>query len=265
MLNFNRIMVIIAIATAVSGPPAFAQTGDVTPPAEGQNTKSILADIQAKVNGIQTLHADLEMDEKEDEKKQKKRKKKLAESGDTETKPAVNPKWPEPEGRDVERGPLVIERGVGAYAKLERKGKALEYIANASRIWKYDHKDKVAQLVPSNWPVVDTYVSNALKMNVFVAMDPDTLKYRGTETLNGVPCWVIDGKSPSRLGVLGVEQVKMKLWIGQADGIPRVIKMPGKKDRIIRLNNVRLNAPVDRSVFEFSPPSGVKTKNIFGF
>lgn len=241
---------------------AVAQEEKITAPAAGQTVATVLADIQGKVDKIQTLKADLEFDRKDkDDKKNKKKKKDKKDKGAT----GINPEWPEPLGRDVERGPLEISRGAGARAVLERKTSKEMFVANSSVLWKYDVDDKEARKIPANWPVIDKYVSNALKMNVFVAMDEDTLKLRGTEVVDGVDCWVLDGKSPSSLGTLGVESTKMKVWIGKQDGIPRVIRVPSEKDTIIRLKNVKLNQPVDASQFNLTPPADVEVKNIFGF
>jgi len=234
----------------------FAQDGQLTPPPEGTGVKTVLSDIQAKVNQVQSLKATMEFDRKDEDEDKKKKK-------DKPKNP--NPAWPEPAGRDVERGPMEISRGTGAYLKLERKNEQAQYVANSASIWKYDVDDKEAQHIPSNWPVISDYVTNALRMNIFVAMDEDTLKLKGSQPVDGLDCWVIEGKSPSNLKVVGVDSVKLKLWVCKQDGIPRMIKVPSEKDSIIRLKDVQLNVPVDGSKFSFSPPSGVETKNIFGF
>jgi len=269
---------IMAMAGALVILPG-AKSETITPPAQNETVKSVLSQIQARVNAVSSMHADLEYDQKDKGSSSKKKKNKDSKKSDEkatadeeqadeqekDSGAGRNMGWPEPEGRDVERGPIIIKRGVGAYLKLERKKKVIEYIANSSQLWKYDHKHKEARLVPSSWPIVNTFVQNALQMNVFVAMDSDTIKYRGTETIDGVPCWVLEGKSPSKLAMVGAEQVKLKLWISQTDGIPRMIKVPGKDDSIIRLKNVQTNVAVDESKFSFTPPAGVKTKNILGF
>lgn len=235
-----------------------AQDGNRIPPSDGQTAKSVLADVQARVHSIQTLNADLEFDRKDDDGGKKKKKKKAAEGS------GINPAWPEPPDRDIERGPLSISRGNGAYLFLERKKEKEEFIANPTSLWKHDIDDKEARHIPASWPIVDTFVSNALKMNVFVAMDDGTIKLKGTESVDGVPCWVLQGNSPSRLNMVGVGTKKMQMWVGQADGIPRVIKVPSEEDTIIRLKNVRINQAVDPTRFQFTPPAGVKTKNVFG-
>ncbi len=253
---------VMAVTLAVSS-VAVGQDGNLQPPPAGQDAKSVLADIQTRVNSIKTLTANLEFDRKDedDEKKKAKKKKKKAEGGGN----GINPEWPEPPGRDVERGPMFISRGLGAYLYLERKKEKEEFIANASSIWKHDIDDEEARHIPASWPVIDTFVANALKMNVFVSMDEGTIKLVGVESVDGVPCWVLEGNSPSKLNMVGIGTKKMKFWVGQQDGIPRVIKVPSEEDTIIRLKNVQLNAPVDTSKFQFTPPAGVETKNILGF
>ncbi len=246
---------------------AMAQDGTLVPPAEGQTGKAVLADIQAKVNNIQTLKADLEFDRKDDDEgdKKKKKKKKQKEAAAGGNGEGVNPAWPEPVGRDVERGPLEISRGKGAYLYLERKKSKEEFVANPSSLWKHDIDDEEAKHIPASWPVVGDFVGAALKMNVFVALEGDTIKLRGSQGVSGVPCWVLEGKSPSKLSMLGVEQKTLKMWIGKEDGIPRLIEVSGKEDTKIRLKNVQLNAAVDEKRFTFTAPEGTKTENIFGF
>lgn len=242
---------------------SYAQDGPLTPPAQGQTVQSVLADIQQRVDKVQTLKANMEFDRKDEDagKKKKKKKKEAADNkGD-----GVNPKWPEPEGRDVERGPLEISRGTGARVYLQRKKEEEVFVANSSSLWKHDIDDKEAKHIPTSWPVVDTFVSNALRMNVFVAMEQDTIKLRGSQNVNGMPCWALEGKSPSKLSMLGMEAVNLKIWIGKEDGIPRLIKVSGEDDTAIRLNDVQLNVPISADRFQYTLPAGVKTENIFGF
>jgi len=237
----------------------FSQDGELIPPSAGETPASVLAQVQAKVSGIQTLKADLEFDRKGDKPKKNKKKKKI-----NEDKP-VQVKWDEPEGREVERGPLEIAKGQGARLFLERKKSQELFVANGSTIWKHDIDDKEARHIPANWPIIDTFVANALKINVFVAMDSDTLKLRGAQKVNGTECWLLEGKSPSKLAVVGVESTKMKIWVGKEDGIPRLISVPSENDTMIRLKNIKLNVPIDAGRFSYTPPSGVEIKNILGF
>lgn len=248
----RRALAVMAFSVVIAS--GYAQ-GPLVPPVAGQDAKSVLQAIQERINGVQTMQATLEYDEKDDDKV------KLAADGT----PIMNPDWPEPPGRDVERGPIFIRRNVGAYLMVQRKDKIEEFVANGDRLWKYEHKKKAAKFVPSNWPVVNTFVSNALVMNAFVSMDTNSIKYLGTQSVEGEPCWVLEGRSPSKLSMVGVKQIKLKIWAAQSDGIPRLIHTPGKDDLYIRLKNVTINQPVDESKFQFTPPSGVKVKNIFGF
>lgn len=254
---------IVAVLLSLLYGTVAAQDGSLLPPAEGETAKTILAQIQERVNKVQALHATLEFDTKDDDngKKKKKKKKKQAEA----ISAGINPAWPEPPGRDIERGPLQISRGTGAYLFLERKEEKEEYVANASSLWKHDIDDKEARLVPTNLPVINTFLGAALAMNIFAALEENTINYQGTENVEGVPCWLLEGKSPSKLSMVGVEQTELKIWVAKQDGIPRMIKVSGEDDSIIRLKNVQLNQPVDVTKYQFTPPAGVETKNILGF
>ncbi len=261
MLTSAIQQLLCAFAMLALSANCLAQDGNRIPPGENETAKFILAEIQTRVDKIQTLNATLEFDQKDEDKGKKKKKKKNQVAGGN----GLNTAWPEPPGRDVERGPLQISRGAGAYLYLERKKEKEEYIANPSSLWKHDIDDKEARLVPTNWPVIETFLSNALRMNVFVAMEESTIKFEGTENVGGVPCWLLVGSSPSKLSMVGVKQRTLKIWVSKQDGIPRLIKISGEDDSIIRLLNVRLNQPVDVDKYKFSPPEGVETKNILGF
>lgn len=173
-----------------------------------------------------------------------------------------------PEGkrsRKTKVGPMELRRGAGARLKLTRKSSTDEYVANAETIWKYDHKDKEAKYFPTSLPVINFFVGEAMKLNVFLSVDDDTLKYMGTETVEGEECWVFQGKSPRRLKMVGVPVSDVRVWVAKKDGVPRKITLPNEEDTILRLRNVKINEPVSSKRFSFSPPKGVKTKNIFGF
>lgn len=255
-------IILVAALISVLCVTSMAQDGSRLPPAPGETAKTVLAEIQARVDKLQTLNATLEFDTKDDDSKKKKKKKKKKQE---EAAAGINPAWPEPPGRDIERGPLQISRGAGAYLYLERKGEKEEYVANASSLWKHDIDDKEARLIPTNLPVINTFLSAALSMNVFAAMEESTIKYQGSENVDGVPCWLLEGSSPSKLSMVGVEQTNLKIWSAKQDGIPRMIKVSGEDDSIIRLKDVRLNGPVDVTKYQFTPPAGVETKNILGF
>jgi outer membrane lipoprotein-sorting protein len=167
--------------------------------------------------------------------------------------------------RKVEKGPLELARGIGARVSLSRKGQTREYIANQKVLWSYDHNDKEAQFIPTSMPVVGASVQDAMRLNAFFAMAPDTIRYRGSQEVEGDDCWVLTGKSPTTLESLGVPSVKVRVWVAKKDGVPRKIQLPDESDLVIMLRSVSVNPGVPASRFEWSPPSGVKTKNIFGF
>jgi len=244
----------------------FAQQSAVTPPAEGQTATKALHQIQENVNKIQSLKATLEMDKKDkhDSKKDKKKKKSDGKADADAKAPGKYAGW-EPEGRRVRRGPMEIQRGHGAWLSLQRKDSVEEYIANATTLWTYDHGDKEAHFIPTSMPVVTSFVDAAFKLNVFVALEPDSIKLKGTQTIDGEPCWVIEGKSPKKLEVAGIDQTKIRIYISQRDGVPREIRVPSIDDTVIRLKNILINTPINPSRYNWTPPPGVKTKNIFGF
>lgn len=223
-----------------------------------ETAQSALTQVQGNVNKIQTLIADIEMDRERKEKKKKTKK------DDPNKTPGPFAGW-EPEGRYIKRGPLVISRNTGAHLILKRKNSTDEYIANKSTLWSYDHGDKEARYIPTSLPVLKGLISAAYSLDVFSALDSSTLKLIGTQDIDGVPCWVIQGKSPSTLSMVGIEAVTLRVWVSKTDGIPRQIKIPSNEDMIIRVRNIKLNEPVDPSKFNWSLPSGVKGKNIFGF
>lgn len=196
-----------------------------------------LADIQANVAKTNTLSCTLELSKKRDKKT----------------------------GRKTRVGPLELLRGQGARLVLTRKGETDEYIANEKIIWVYDVKRREAKYIPTDLPIIGYFVQEALKLNVLPALDAETMKLKGTESVDGEPCWVIEGKSPNKLRAVGVSPSVVRVWVSRKDGIPRMIKVPVASDCTIRLHDIAINVPVAKSRFDWTPPSNVKTKNIFGF
>lgn len=228
-------------------------------PSANENAEFALKQIQGNVNKIQTLSAQVELERERKEKKAKKNK-----PVDPNKTPGPFAGW-EPEGYTVKRGPMTISRNTGAYLVLKRKNSTDEYIANKSTLWSYDHGDKEARYVSTGLPGVSGLISSAFNLDVFSALDQSTLKLIGSQTLDGEPCWVIEGKSPSTLSVVGVQAIKMRIWTSKNDGIPRQIKIPSNDNMIIRIKDIKLNESVDTNKFNWTLPKGVKSKNIFGF
>lgn len=162
-------------------------------------------------------------------------------------------------------GSLQILRDTGGRVDFTRKGNKEEYIANRQVIWSVDYDDKEAQFIPSSTPIVKDFLQEGLKLNAFLAMEPGTLEVRGTQPVEGEECWIVTGESPKRLETVGVPQSKVRVWVAMSDGLPRQISIPDEDDLLIILRNVKLNEPVSPEHFNWSPPKGIKTKNIFGF
>jgi outer membrane lipoprotein-sorting protein len=238
-----------AVATQVS------ELGALQPAPPGETVQSVLQQIQQNVDRVKSLKAELAMSKKKEKKDKAKKKKPAPEAG---TAPAGEP-------RSVKSGPMEIGRAHGARLALTHKDETNEYIANSELLWVYDHKAREAKYIPTSLPFISGFVDAAMKMNVFVAMDEDTIKLKGVQDVAGEPCWVLEGKSPEKLKLAGVDQVKMRFWVSQKDGIPRRIAIPTQKDLIISLNKVQINSQVDAARFNFTPPQGVAQKNIFGF
>lgn len=216
-------------ASGADNPPASA-------PQPGESLASVRGQVQAMVARIQTLQCELELSQ---QKSKKKRKTKV--------------------------GPMEIARGIGARLTLTRKSSTDEYIANEKIIWVYDHKDAEAKYIPTELPIINYFVNEALRLNVFLSVDEDTLKFRGSQGVEGEPCWVLEGSSPRRLQVVGVPVSKVLVWVSKNDGIPRKISLPHEEKTIIMLRDIKLNSAVAPARFSWDPPSGVKTKNVLGF
>jgi outer membrane lipoprotein-sorting protein len=213
------------------------EKSDFCPPTTTETIGSVRTSIQKVVDDIRTLRCDLELSKKP----------------------------PKKHSRQTKRGPMVLAREQGAHLSLTRKTKTNEYNANYDTIWVYDHKDKEAKYIPTSLPIIRFFVGEALKLNVFLSVDEDTLKLLGSETIAGEPCYVFEGKSPRKLRLVGVPVSDVKVWVSKNDGVPRKITLPHEDDIIIRLNNVIVNKPIKPGQFEWKPPKGVESKNIFGF
>jgi outer membrane lipoprotein-sorting protein len=203
-----------------------------------RSTTETLADVRAriaeKLSQLETIRCEIEMS--------KKRDKKIT--------------------RKVYTGPLVISKGKGGRVILTRKGETEEYIANATELWSYDHKKNEATVLPVNSPVLGFFVAEALKFNAFLAMEEKSMEFLGYQETNGELCWVVQGKSPSRLRLLGVPIRKLRVWVSPRDGLPREINIPEEKDLTIVIRNIELNPPVDAHEFEWQSPPGVKVRRL---
>ncbi len=207
----------------------------ITPPGSGETLAVVRGEILNRLAKIQSLKADVELSRKDKK------------------------------GRRIKTGPLELARQAGGRVALTRKDKTEEYIASPVQIWSYDHHDKEAQYIPTGLPVISNFVQSAMALDMLLAMDQKTMSFLGNSGAEGEPCWVIEGKSPDTLKMLGVPVVKMRVWIAKKDGIPRRISMPKEKDTLVLLRHIHVNAPVNTGQFQWTPPRGVKTKNIFGF
>ncbi|MBX7246572.1 MAG: hypothetical protein K1X53_13830 [Candidatus Sumerlaeaceae bacterium] len=217
------------LAPPVEGPLVAAK------PDEGMDRVQVI--MARKISGLNSVTCDIEMS-----RKRKNRYK-----------------------RKVYTGPVEIVRQQGARLAQTRNGKTDEYVVNNDTIWSIDHNEKEAQFIPASVPIVGAYLKEAMEFNIFAAMDQDTLKLRGSQTLDKEPCWVIDGKSPKKLSTVGVPVSKMRVWISQNDGLPRKVNVLDEDDLIVTIRNVKLNPVIPASRFNYSPPKNYKTKNIFGF
>ncbi|MGI8907730.1 MAG: LolA family protein [Candidatus Sumerlaeaceae bacterium] len=240
---------------SVSKPTPSADTslGEHQRKAADETVQAVLQQIQSNVDQVRTLTAELSMSKVKETKE--KAKKKAEKTG-------TAPRAPK---RTVKSGPMEISRSQGARVSLTHKDETDEYVANNQTLWVYDHKAREAQYIPTSLPFISGFVDAAMKMNVFAAMDTETIKNKGSQDVDGESCWVLEGKSPDKLKLAGVDPVKMRFWISKKDGIPRRISIPDEKDLVISLKNVQVNSPVTESRFNFTPPAGVTQKNLFGF
>lgn len=233
-------------ATAAQTPPVNPEAvrTPAPPPMRKPDPEEKLSGVQAAIDvhlaGVRTFKCDVEM---------RKRRDKPTHYGSI---------------YKIKTGTLELTRGVGGRVVMTRKGETEEYVANPRTIWSYEHKDKEADFIPTSTPVISTFVTEAMKLNVFFAADPDTIRLRGSQTIDNEECWVMEGKTPARLKLVGLKQEKMTVWVAKSDGLPRRIHIPGNKFTV-SLTNIRVNEDIDPARFSFSPPKGVATKNIFGF
>lgn len=209
----------------------------LVPPQPGESLESVQVQIRQNVDSVQTLTCTLELSKKRGRKP----------------------------GRKIRTGPLEIARGLGARLALTQKGETTEYIANPEIIWAYDRKDKKAKYIPTDVPLISGFVQEALRLNVFMSVDEGTLDFLGSQTVGNEVCWVLRGESPRKLALAGVPPSKLRVWIAKSDGIPRRIRIPEGNDTMLVLRDVRVNVPIKPTRFQWTPPEGVKTRNIFGF
>ena len=216
------------------------ESGPIQPIEKGTKLSDVQADMNAKLARVTTFQADIQMLKKRDKKS------------------AGGAIW------RIWEGPLALTRNVGGHVTLTRKGETEEYTANRQVIWSYDAPHKEARFIPTSTPVIGTFVEEAMRLNVFFSADPETIKLRASQETEGEDCWVLEGKSPARLKMVGVPENRFRVWVAKRDGLPRKIQLPDNDNFTIIMRNIRVNENIPASRYQFTPPEGVKTKNIFG-
>jgi outer membrane lipoprotein-sorting protein len=156
-------------------------------------------------------------------------------------------------------------RGAGARLVLSRRDSHDFYVANSTDLWSYDVGDDEAKRIPTRLPIIKPLVQNAFTLNASASMESGSVKLRGSQTVDGVDCWILSGKTPSSLKMTGVGSYKIGFWVGKADGIPRRIVIPDSDDTIITLRDIKINPGISPTRFVWSPPAGVKEVGILGF
>lgn len=224
-------------AGKASREPAVTAASPFVLPKGGETLNRVQAEMASKVARVSTLSCTLELSKDRDNGKRPK----------------------------VKVGPLELARGQGGRVSLSRKGQTEEYIANCELLWSYDHKDKKAKYVPANLPVVSGFVQEALRLNVFMAVDAETLMLRGSQLFEGTECWVLEGRSPSKLKMVGVPVEKIRVWVAKSDGLPRKIVVPDQKHTTIVFRDIAVNVKLDPKRFQWKAPKGVEEQNVFGF
>lgn len=201
-----------------------------------ETLEQAMALIASKLEKVQTIHCRVHMSKKRDKKPTRK----------------------------VHVGPLVIARERGGRVVLTRKGQTEEYIANARELWSIDYRKKEALVLPVRSPIIGYFVEQALRFNAFLAMDENTIELVGRQATNGEPCWVFEGRSPSRLRLVGVPVRTMRVWVSIRDGLPREIRIPQEKDLTIVLSDIVTNVPVADDEFVWKPRPEIRVKKILG-
>lgn len=232
----KRILIAAALSVCLAVAPSLhAQTASAS--SKRESLPMARAKVEQLVSQVRTLSCTLELSKKREKKKTRKKK----------------------------VGPLQIVRGAGARLSLTHGRETEEYIANPRIIWDYEHHEKEAMFIPTSMPVVGDFAEQAMRLNVFMSADEETIKLRGSQDFEDEPCWVFEGESPSKLKLVGLPITKIRVWISKRDGVPRKIQLPDENDTLVILRDVEINVPLASNRFEFTPPPGVEQKNVFGF
>ena len=170
-----------------------------------------------------------------------------------------------PPDRDLQVGTVEVVRGYGARAVLLEDDKMDEYVVNPETIWSIDHHRKEAQFIPTSIPVFGRYVRGGVALDYQLAFKDDSMRLLGSQPVDGEPCWILQAKTTDAFETFGLESYRVRIWISKNDSLPRKVQIPKSKDTIVTLTDLRVNGDIPRSRCDWSPPAGMKTKNIFGF
>lgn len=209
-----------------------------TPPAAGETADSVRNALSTSLGRVQTAEAELEMHQR-DKKRNKPRHK---------------------------GGTILLARSRGAKIDLtDQKGRREEFHADGDVIHAYDAKDKEVTRISTGLPVVRDFAAAAMKLDVLRALTGSALALKGTATVDGEPCWVMEGRSPADLKLVGVPVVKMTVYAAKADGLPRRILIPEERGLELAFRGVRVNQPMPPDRLAWKKPKGAKEKGILGF
>lgn len=96
----------------------------------------------------------------------------------------------------------------------------------------------------------------------FSGLKSESIRYVGTEKLNGEDAYVFEGLPSEQPQVeTPFMPSKIKLWVGVKDGLLHKITMYGKEGKEMMSQSFRaieVNIPIDDSVFVFTPPEGTQ-------
>ena len=115
----------------------------------------------------------------------------------------------------------------------------------------------------------DAFNDPAASANPLNGMDPKSLKYFGTETLEGEPVYVLEGKMGGQMEkikkMVPMMPESAKYWVSTTDGLPRKMVFhndAGQEMMSQQFKSVVVNPKLDPGLFQFTVPKGAQVMDM---
>ncbi|MCX7020470.1 MAG: hypothetical protein WCK47_00110 [bacterium] len=160
---------------------------------------------------------------------------------------------------------IVISKELGW--KMEDSTPGREHIVYNDFKVSYDYFPKAKRVIKTtaDTPMArEAFRKPADAFNILPALDTATLKFKGTEKLEGETVYMFEGTTTTKFIPAGEPVVRnIKAWVSTVDGLPRkIVEDAGESVGTTVYHDVKTNIALKPSDFQFSPPRDVEVIDV---